>query len=83
MIRELAENANTYQALGPDQQRVVDERFVIWFGPGKSHPGFTVVQRLRLEAEGVEETVAEIRELVRSHDRTACTWEVGKLRHAC
>ena len=32
MIRELAENANTYTLLGPDEERVVDPRYVISLG---------------------------------------------------
>ncbi len=27
---ELAENANTYTPLGPTDQRVIDDRYVLW-----------------------------------------------------
>ena len=47
MILELAENADTYTPLGPDEERVSDDRYVISFGAG-SDPHFTSVQRLRL-----------------------------------
>ena len=76
MILELAENANTYTTLGPDEERIVDDRFVLWLGPWKA-PWATVVQRLRLPDLGLEEAVAEIRGIVRSHGRSACTWEVA------
>ena len=76
MIRELAENANTYTSLQPGDERIVDPRYVVFLGPG-SDPHFTVVQRLRLPAEDVEHAVAEIRERVAAHGRSACTWEVG------
>jgi len=76
VIRELAENANTYTPLGPDEERVVDARYVISFGAG-SDPHFTVVQRLRLAADGVGDAVAEIRDMVAVRGRGACTWEVG------
>ncbi len=76
MILELAENANTYTTLGPDEERIVDDRYVLWLGPWKA-PWATVVQRLRLPDLGVEEAVAEIRGIVRSHGRSACTWEIG------
>jgi hypothetical protein len=76
VIRELAENANTYTPLASDEERVVDARYVISFGAG-SDPHFTVVQRLRLRTDGLDETVTEIRALISSRDRTACTWEIG------
>jgi GNAT superfamily N-acetyltransferase len=76
VIRELAENANTYTPLAPDEERVANDRFVIAFGAG-SDPHFTVVQRLRLGDDDVDDAVGEIRALVRSRGRSACTWEVG------
>jgi hypothetical protein len=76
VILELAENANTYTTLGPDEERVVDERYVVWFGPWDT-PWATVVQRLRLPEDGLDEAVAEIRDVVRARGRTACTWEVA------
>jgi hypothetical protein len=76
VIRELAENANTYTLLGPDEERVVDDRYVISLGAG-SDPHFTVVQRLRLDAQGLEEAVAEIRAEIAARGRLACTWEIG------
>jgi hypothetical protein len=77
VIRELAENANTYQALGPDDERVMDPRYVIWLGAGSSDPHWTVVQRLRLADREVGSTVTEIRELVASRGRSSCTWEIA------
>jgi hypothetical protein len=77
VIRELAENANTYTPLGPGEERVVDERFVIWLGAGDA-PWWTVVQRLRLRPAIVSETVAEVRELLATRGRTTCTWEVAE-----
>ena len=76
MIRELAENANTYTPLAPDEERIVDPRYVISLGAG-SDPHFTVVQRLRLDADRLDEAVAEIRGVIARRGRTACTWEIG------
>jgi len=76
VIQELAENANTYTPLAEDEKRVVAERYVISFGAG-TDPHFTVVQRLRLEEEGVDAAVEEIRTLIASRGRQACTWEIG------
>ncbi|MEP6893934.1 MAG: hypothetical protein ABI927_09160 [Gaiellaceae bacterium] len=76
MIRELAENANTYTRLGPKNERLVDPRFVIALSPGAS-PHNAVVQRLRIADEHVEETVAEIRALVVLRGKAVCAWEVA------
>jgi hypothetical protein len=76
VIRELAENANTYTPLASDEERVVDPRYVISFGAG-TDPHFAVVQRLRLQSEQVDEAVAEIRALISARGRAACTWEIG------
>lgn len=76
VIRELAENANTYQPLDEGEERLVDPRFVVWLGPGVNDPHWTVVQRLRL-GDDVPAVVEEIRELLRERGRTSCTWEVA------
>ena len=75
-ILELAENANTYTPLGPDDERVVDERYVLWMGRD-DQPGWNVAQRLRLRAGEVEEVRAQIHATLRARGRTGCTWEVG------
>jgi GNAT superfamily N-acetyltransferase len=76
MIEELAENANSYTPLGPDDQRVFTDRFVLWMGRG-SQPGWNVAQRFRLAGDDVEEVRGEIHEILRARGRTVCSWEVG------
>jgi hypothetical protein len=76
VIRELAENANTYTRLGPGNERIVDPRFVIAFSPG-SGPHSAVVQRLRLAGTDVDEAVAGIRSLIVARGKTVCSWEVA------
>jgi GNAT superfamily N-acetyltransferase len=76
LLRELAENANTYQPLGYGQQRLEDPRFVIFLGRSRQ-PWSTVVQRVRLRAEEVEDVVAEVRDLLRRLGRPVSTWEIG------
>lgn len=73
---EIAENANTYTPLGPKDERVVTDRYVLWMGPGDA-PGWNVAQRFRFEPEELDEVRGEIHEHVRSRGRTACSWEVG------
>lgn len=76
MILELAENANAYTALGPGEERVVDERFVVWLGPTPA-AWFTVVQRVRLEPATVEPALAQIRRLLAARGRLEASWEVA------
>jgi len=73
---ELAENANTYTPLGPTDERIVADRYVLWMGPGKE-PGWNVAQRFRFEPEELDEVRAEIHGHLRDRGRTACSWEVG------
>ena len=56
---ELAENANTYTPLGPTDERIVTDRYVLWMGRG-DEPGWNVAQRFRLQADEVDDVRAEI-----------------------
>src|SRR5690242_4933327 len=73
---ELAENANTYTPLGPDDARAVTDRYVLWMGRG-ADPASNVAQRFRFAADELDEVRAEIHEHVRRRGPSACTWEVG------
>ena len=73
---ELAENANTYTPLGPKDERIVTDRYVLWMGPG-NEPGWNVAQRFRFEAGELGEVRDEIHGHLRDRGRTACSWEVG------
>jgi ribosomal protein S18 acetylase RimI-like enzyme len=76
-VLELAENANAWTPLGPREERVVTDGWVLWLGR-VDNPSFNVAQRFRLESNGVERARAEINAALRAHGRTAgCTWEVG------
>jgi len=75
-ILELAENANTYTPLGPHDERIVDDRYVLWMGRG-DEPGWNVAQRFRLGDGEVDAVREEIHAILRERGRTACTWEVG------
>jgi Fe2+ transport system protein FeoA len=75
-VLELAENANTYTPLGPTDERIVNDRYVLWMGRG-DEPGWNVAQRFRLSADEIEEVREEIHGILRAKGRTACTWEVG------
>jgi GNAT superfamily N-acetyltransferase len=73
---EIAENANTYTPLGPHDERIVTDRYVLWMGLGLS-PSANVAQRFRFEPGELEEVRAEIHGHLRERGRPACTWEVG------
>lgn len=73
---ELAENANTYTPLGPYDQRIVTDRYVLWMGRG-DEPGWNVAQRFRLSEDEIDAVREEIHGRLRERGRTACTWEVG------
>jgi len=75
-VLSLAENSNLHHPLGPTDERLLDPRYVVYLGPG-SFAGFTVVQRLRLQPEEVEPTVAEVRADLDRRGRMERTWEVG------
>lgn len=75
-LLELAENANTYTPLGPLDERVVTDRYVLWMGRGDA-PGWNVAQRFRFAAAELDEVREEIHARLRAKGRAACTWEVG------
>lgn len=75
-LEEIAENANTYTPLGPTDERIVDDRYVLWMGRG-DEPGWNVAQRFRLAPDEIDEVRAEIHGHLRRRGRTGCSWEVG------
>lgn len=74
MLVEVAENPNTYTPLGPQDERIETDRFVVWMGRRAS---WNVAQRFRLRADEVEDVRAEIHGLLRERGRSQCTWEIG------
>jgi len=75
-LAELAEHSNAYTPLGPGEQRLEDPRFIVYLGRSRN-PWSTVVQRLRLEDDDVEPTLADVRRLLERFGRSACQWEVS------
>jgi GNAT superfamily N-acetyltransferase len=76
VIRLLAENANAYVPLGPGEERIETDSFVLWFGRGEGAED-SVAQRFRLAADTVEATLDEVRGLVRQRSRRTSSWEVA------
>jgi Fe2+ transport system protein FeoA len=75
-VLEVAENANTYTPLGPTDERIVTDRYVLWMGRG-DEPHWNVAQRFRLRADEVDAVREEIHGILRAKGRTGCTWEIG------
>ena len=75
-LLSVAENANTHQPLGRGEERIEDDRFVLWMGT-RDHPAWNVVQRLRLSERDIDDVRAWVHELLGRRGRSACTWEIG------
>src|SRR5947209_6698557 len=76
LLIDLTENANTYTPLGTADERIFNDRYVLWMGRG-DEPGWNVAQRFRLRAGELQEVREEIHAILRAKGRTACTWEIG------
>jgi GNAT superfamily N-acetyltransferase len=71
---ELADNPNTYTPLGPCDERIVNDRWVLWLG---RLPEWNVAQRFRFRPEELDEVRAEIHAALRERGRSEVSWEVG------
>ncbi len=74
-LREFAEDHLAYVEIGPDEERIVDPRFVVLCTPGR-HFWSAGVGRVRFDAE-IDAPLAEIRSLVRARGYEAAVWTVG------
>jgi Fe2+ transport system protein FeoA len=75
-VVRLAEDSNAYQPLGPDEERIVTDRYVLYLGT-VPHPAANAAQRLRLDPANVASTVEEVRSLIHDRGLDAFTWEVS------
>ncbi len=71
-----AEDPQVFVAIGPDQERIMTERFVLTFSPGE-HFWSTGVARVRFDVGDVRGGVREVRELVRRRGRRTAAWTIG------
>jgi hypothetical protein len=71
-----AEDPQVFVAIGPDQERIMTDRFVLTFSPGE-HFWSTGVSRVRFDVGDVRGGVREVRELVRRRGRRAAAWTIG------
>jgi hypothetical protein len=75
-LRAFAEDPGAFVAIGPDEERILTDRYSVTFTPG-GHYWSASVQRLRFGVGEVAGGVAEIRGLVAERGRTAAAWTVG------
>jgi Acetyltransferase (GNAT) family len=75
-LRAFAEDPGAFVAIGPDEERILTNRYSVTFTPGE-HYWSASVQRLRFGVGEVAAGVAEIRGLVADRGRTAAAWTVG------
>jgi GNAT superfamily N-acetyltransferase len=71
-----AEDPDVYVGIGPDEERIVTDRFCLTFSPG-SHFWSTAVGRVRFAAGDVEAEVREIRDLMTARSRNEASWTIG------
>jgi hypothetical protein len=75
-LLRFAEDPMAHVVVGPDEQRMLDPRFVVTFSPG-NHVWSTSVCRLRVGAGPVAATVEEVRALGAARGRRSAVWLVG------
>jgi hypothetical protein len=71
-----AEDPSAFVAIGPDEERILTNRYSVTFTPGE-HVWSASVERLRFGVDDVADGVAEIRGLMADRGRTAAAWMVG------
>jgi hypothetical protein len=75
-LRAFAEDPGAFVAIGPDEERILTDRYSLTFTPGE-HFWSASVQRLRFGVGEVARGVAEVRGLVANRGRNAAAWTVG------
>jgi GNAT superfamily N-acetyltransferase len=72
-----AEDPEASVGIGPDEERLLTDRYCVTFGPGE-HVWSTSVGRVRFtDQDDVLAGVAEIRFLMTDRGRSAATWTIG------
>jgi hypothetical protein len=74
VLREVAEYPNSFGPLGPRDERIETDRYTLCMGAGKK---FNTVQRQRLKPDEIDDTLNEVRGLLRERSREVTQWEVG------
>jgi hypothetical protein len=75
-VLALAEDLNTHIPVSPGDSRIITSRYSVVISADPD-PRRNIVQRLRIPADEVESTVAEVRAHLAARGRYRATWEVG------
>lgn len=75
-VLALAEDLNTHIPVRPGDSRIITSRYSVVISTDPD-PRRNIVQRLRIPADEVESTVAEVRAHLAARGRHRATWEVG------
>ncbi|NUP10251.1 MAG: hypothetical protein HOW73_29730 [Polyangiaceae bacterium] len=75
MLFELAAAPARFDSIKPEEELVVDEELVAFFGTGNDARS-SVVQGLRAPVSNIDSTIERVRAMVRARGRRAITWEV-------
>jgi hypothetical protein len=79
-LRAFAEDPGAFVAIGPDEERILTDRYSVTFTPGE-HFWSASVERLRFGTDDVAAQVTEIRGLVADRGRNAAAWDGWSIGH--
>jgi GNAT superfamily N-acetyltransferase len=74
VLRDAAENPNSFVALGPGDERIETDRYTLCMSEVKLS---NTVQRQRFAREEIDEVLGEVRSLLRARGRARTQWEIG------
>jgi hypothetical protein len=75
-LRAFAEDPDEFMVLGPDEERIATDRFVVLFSPGE-HSWSTSVGRVRVGDGDVTGVVDTVRDMMLERGRRAAAWTIG------
>ena len=73
-VRRYAEAPAAFNPTVPEEMRVDDRRFFVFFG---RNPSITLVMRVLLEDQDVDAAVQEVRDIVKARGHRNACWSIG------
>src|SRR5438067_4882215 len=75
-LANLVEGLNTSLPLGPGDERIENDSWIVMLHSGGDHPEQTIVRPLSFKEE-IPATVQSIRDTLRRYGRRCATWQFG------